>query len=64
MFIGYQPFKGEVDKSRRGSMISTASGTVTAYSLQNLEPRGIAFVKPVTKIFLHSVMIILPLFSG
>jgi GTP-binding protein len=51
LFIGYQPYKGPVDKSRKGSLISTATGTTTAHALEGIETRGTLFVKPGEKVY-------------
>ena len=51
MLLGYEPFKGELDKTRKGSIISMASGEVTAYALKDIEPRGKLFVAPGTKVY-------------
>lgn len=45
MFIGYRPYKGEVDKARKGSLIATATGTVTSHAILGIEPRGTMFIK-------------------
>jgi GTP-binding protein len=46
IFIGYQPFRGALEKTRKGSLISTASGDSTAYALASIEPRGKLFISP------------------
>jgi GTP-binding protein len=39
MLVGYEPFKGTLDKTRKGSIISMASGEATAYTLKDVEAR-------------------------
>nr|KAJ3420756.1 hypothetical protein HK105_005288 [Polyrhizophydium stewartii] len=51
MFIGYEPYSGPLDKTRKGSIISTASGETTAYALAGIEPRGKLFVTPGAKVY-------------
>ncbi|KAI3644307.1 hypothetical protein MP228_010471 [Amoeboaphelidium protococcarum] len=51
IFTGYTPFKGQVDKSRRGSLVATAQGTVTVAAVQAIEARGTLFVKPGDKVY-------------
>ncbi|EGF77338.1 hypothetical protein BATDEDRAFT_14053, partial [Batrachochytrium dendrobatidis JAM81] len=51
MFIGYQPYKGPLDRSRKGSIVSTASGEATTYALLAIEPRGKLFIEPGAKVY-------------
>ncbi|KAH9276361.1 GTP-binding protein TypA/BipA [Batrachochytrium salamandrivorans] len=51
IFIGYQPYKGPLDKTRKGSIVSTASGETTTYALLGIEPRGKLFVEPGVKVY-------------
>jgi GTP-binding protein len=48
---GYEDFKGPLQSSRKGSIISTAAGETTAYALRDIEPRGKLFVTPGTKVY-------------
>ena len=45
-FFDYEPFRGEVVTRRKGVLISMDPGTRLAYSLNNLQPRGILFIAP------------------
>lgn len=45
-FYEYAPYKGSISGRRQGVLISNGSGTINAYALNNLEDRGIMFVKP------------------
>ena len=45
-FFDYEPFRGEVVTRRKGVLISMDPGTSLAYSLNNLQPRGILFIAP------------------
>ena len=40
ILLGYEEYKGEIEKQRTGSIISTALGQTTPYALINIEPRG------------------------
>lgn len=51
IFIGYKPYKGEINTSRKGSLISTAAGPCTTFALEALEPRGVLFVSPREKTY-------------
>lgn len=43
-FLGYEPYKGKLETTRKGTLISMADGITTAYALSELEPRGTLFV--------------------
>ncbi len=49
--IGFRPYVGEVGKRNTGSMISMASGRVLAFSLNNLQERGVLFIGPSTEVY-------------
>ena len=49
--IGYLPFKGVIDKVRKGSLISSASGQTTSYALSGIEPRGKLFIGPGVQVY-------------
>lgn len=46
LFDRYEPHKGDIDKGRKGVMVSIAEGRCTAYSLEPLEARGNLYVRP------------------
>lgn len=50
-FYQYEPWRGSVTTRRQGVLVSMDSGDATAYSLGNLEDRGIMFVTPGTAIY-------------
>ena len=43
-FIGYEPWRGEIAGRQNGSLIVMDTGTAIAYSLDNLQDRGVFFV--------------------
>ncbi|KAG6553221.1 hypothetical protein Mapa_004955 [Marchantia paleacea] len=45
-FLQYGKYRGALGNVRKGALVSMATGTITAYSLMNLEARGILFVQP------------------
>ena len=49
----YGESRGNIDKVRKGLLISTVSGT-TAYALAALEPRGTLFVGPACDCLLYT----------
>lgn len=50
-FLGYQPYKGDIPSRTKGALVSMEKGTVTAYALDGLQPRGILFVKPTQEVY-------------
>ncbi len=44
VFSHYEPHKGPIDQQRKGVLISNSDGETAAYSLWNLEERGVMFV--------------------
>jgi len=51
LFHSYAPYQAGLSVSRRGSLISMATGVCTSYSLGMLEARGTLFVEPQTKVY-------------
>jgi GTP-binding protein len=49
--LGFRPYAGEIEKREMGSMMSMASGKVLAYSLDNLQTRGILYIAPNTEVY-------------
>ena len=50
-FHGYQPYKGDIPTRTKGAIVSMESGTATAFALDNLQSRGVLFVKPGDEIY-------------
>jgi GTP-binding protein len=50
-FIGFQPWAGEIEISELGSMVSMISGKALAYSLWNLQDRGVIYIQPNTEVY-------------
>jgi GTP-binding protein len=50
-FVGYRPQTGAIEKSELGSMVSMAGGKTAAFSLDNLQTRGILYVGPSTEVY-------------
>ena len=50
-FIGYGPWRGEVTRRNRGSMINTDTGEATTYQLENLQQRGTLFISPRDRVY-------------
>ncbi len=45
-FLDFKPHVGKIEKSELGSMISMISGKALAYSLWNLQERGVLYIGP------------------
>jgi len=50
-FIEFRPFSGEVDSRSYGALISSENGEAVAYSIFNLQNRGVMYIKPQTKVY-------------
>lgn len=51
VFHAYGPFRGAIEGRRNGVLISNGAGEAVAYSLNNLEERGILFIEPGTQLY-------------
>jgi GTP-binding protein len=50
-FLGYEPWRGDIPGRQDGSLIVMDTGTAIAYSLDNLQDRGIFFVDPGEEVY-------------
>ncbi len=50
-FIGFRPHAGDIERRTVGSMVSMASGTALAFSLWNLQERGMLYIGPGTEVY-------------
>jgi len=51
LFSGYGPFRGEIARRTRGSMVAGESGPTTTYALTNLQDRGVFFIEPGEQVY-------------
>jgi len=51
LFLGYEPFKGEVVTNPHGSIISSESGISNSYGLINAQGRGQLFIGPGVEVY-------------
>lgn len=51
IFDSFMPAKGDIPGRKKGSLISNAKGKCTAYSLFNLQDRGVFFVDPNDEVY-------------
>jgi GTP-binding protein len=50
-FIGFKPWVGEIERNQLGSMISMATGKALAFSLWNLQDRGVLYIAPNVEVY-------------
>ncbi|MEA3372656.1 MAG: translational GTPase TypA [Campylobacterota bacterium] len=50
-FMEFRPYSGTVESRQYGALISTENGTAMAYSLFNLQDRGVLFLNPQDKVY-------------
>lgn len=50
-FAGFRPYVGDIDRTHLGSMISMATGKALAFSLWNLQDRGVLYILPNTEVY-------------
>jgi GTP-binding protein len=51
LFIGYQPWKGELVSTRSGVLVASDSGLSTPYGLANAQGRGLTFIEPGIQVY-------------
>ena len=56
LFAGYGPFRGDIARRSRGSMISAETGPSTTYAITNLQDRGIFFIEPGDQVYTGMVV--------
>jgi GTP-binding protein len=50
-FMSYEPWKGEIAGRQNGSLIVLETGSAFAYSLDNLQDRGVFFIEPGDEVY-------------
>ncbi|RUM62490.1 MAG: translational GTPase TypA [Sulfurimonas sp.] len=50
-FLEFRPYSGSVESRQYGALISMESGVALAYSIFNLQDRGVMFIEPQTKVY-------------
>jgi GTP-binding protein len=52
LHAGYEPHRGPLSSNvRNGAIVSTATGTLTGYALQDVQKRGVLFVDPKADVY-------------
>ncbi len=55
-FIGYGPWRGEIEGRNRGSLISMESGPATSYQIESLQERAVLFIQPMEMVYAGQVV--------
>lgn len=55
-FLEFRPLTGSVDQRGNGALVSMENGVALAYSLWNLQDRGVLFVGPQTKVYIGMII--------
>jgi len=51
VFLGYEPWRGEVVSTRNGVLVASEPGTAITYGLNNAQGRGLTFIDPGTQVY-------------
>ena len=51
IFIGYEPYKGDIVSRQQGSLVAFEAGEAVTYGLYNAQERGTLFIEPGTKVY-------------
>lgn len=55
-FLEFREFSGSIEKRSNGALISMESGNSTAFSLFNLQDRGVLFIPPQIKVYIGMII--------
>ncbi len=56
LFSDYEPYLGDIEVARRGSLVALETGSVTSYALMDLKQRGNFFVQPGDEVYSGQVV--------
>jgi GTP-binding protein len=51
LFDGWEPWQGDIEHRATGALVADRQGRATAYSIENLQPRGALFVSPGDEVY-------------
>ncbi len=51
LFLGYDPWLGDIVSARNGMLVASEEGTAVTYGLNNAQERGITFIEPGTQVY-------------
>ncbi|OGH94599.1 MAG: GTP-binding protein TypA [Candidatus Magasanikbacteria bacterium RIFOXYD2_FULL_41_14] len=54
--VGFKPYAGDIEKHATGSMISGETGKALAFSMANLQERGVLFIQPNSEVYAGQVI--------
>ncbi|MDX4011822.1 translational GTPase TypA [Aliarcobacter skirrowii] len=55
-FLEFRPHSGSVESRKYGALVSMENGEALAYSIFNLQDRGVMFIKPQDKVYIGMVV--------
>ena len=55
-FLGYEPWKGDIERRTNGSLIALEAGTAYAYAIDKLQDRGRFFIFPQDEVYAGQVV--------
>ncbi|GHV08627.1 GTP-binding protein [Campylobacterota bacterium] len=55
-FLEYRPLTGTVESRGNGALVSMENGEAVAYSIYNLQDRGVIFIKPQDKVYVGMIL--------
>lgn len=56
LFAGYGPWRGEIARRGRGSLVAGEAGPATQYAITNLQDRGVFFIEPGDHVYMGMVV--------
>ncbi|MFC1925487.1 translational GTPase TypA [Chloroflexota bacterium] len=51
LFLGYEPWSGDIHSTRNGAMVASNKGISLTYGLNNAQERGVTFIEPGTSVY-------------
>jgi GTP-binding protein len=51
VFLGYEPWHGDIPSTRNGVLVASEDGTAVTYGLRNAEGRGLTMIEPGTQVY-------------
>ena len=51
LFLGYEPWYGDIVSTRSGMLVASENGTAVTYGLNNAQGRGMTFIEPGTPVY-------------
>lgn len=55
-FLEFRPYSGTVESRKNGALVSMENGEALAYSIFNLQDRGVMYIKPQDKVYVGMVI--------